>query len=64
MCFQIESILVWNLSLLTIFQKLSAASNTVFYVFIKILVLMKITYFRDKQLIWLEGNFEKATFSR
>jgi len=28
------------------------------------LVLMKIAYYRDKQLIWLEGNFEKATFSR
>jgi len=25
---------------------------------------MKIAYYRDKQLIWLEGNFEKATFSR
>jgi len=28
------------------------------------LVLMKIAYYRDKQLIWLEGNFGKATFSR
>jgi len=25
---------------------------------------MKIAYYRDKQFIWLEGNFEKATFSR
>jgi len=28
------------------------------------LVLIKIAYYRDKQLIWFEGNFEKATFSR
>jgi len=27
------------------------------------LVLMKITYYSDKQLIWLESNFEKAAFS-
>jgi len=25
---------------------------------------MTIAYYRDKQLIWLEANFEKATFSR
>jgi len=24
---------------------------------------MKITYYSDKQLIWLESNFEKAAFS-
>jgi len=28
------------------------------------LVLMIIAYYRDKQLIWLKSNFEKATFSR
>jgi len=28
------------------------------------LVLMKIAYYRDKQLIWLKGNFAKATCSR
>jgi len=27
------------------------------------LVLIKIAYYRDKKLIWLEGNSEKATFS-
>jgi len=25
---------------------------------------MKIAYYRNKQLLWLEDNFEKATFSR
>jgi len=27
------------------------------------LVLTKITYFRDGQLIWFVGHFEMATFS-
>jgi len=27
------------------------------------LVLFKIPYHRDGQLIWLEGHFEKAAFS-
>jgi len=28
------------------------------------LVLTKITYYGDVQLIWLEGHFEMAAFSR
>jgi len=27
------------------------------------LVLIKITYYRDGQLIWLEGHFAKGAFS-
>jgi len=27
------------------------------------LVLIKITYYRDGQLIWLEGHYAKAAFS-
>jgi len=49
-----QTLQVWDIFLLTNFQKLSAVSNT----------LMKLTYHRNKQLIWFEGNFEKAAFSR
>jgi len=61
----VKSFSLRNLSLLTKFHKLSAVFITVSVLhFSKMLVLMKIAYYRDKQLIRLEGNFEKATFIR
>jgi len=59
-----------NLSLLTNFQKLFTVSNTVSivaYIFIKICyawsTVIKITYCRHGQLIWLKGRFAKVAFS-
>jgi len=50
-----------NLSSLTNFRKLSAVSNTVSIVHFLLEdvmpVLIKITYCRDGQSIWLEGHF-------
>jgi len=39
-------------------QSLQSLTPLVFYIFIKM------PHYRDKQLIWLKGNLEKATFSR
>jgi len=77
MCFQtssaflVRNLSVWEISLLTIFQKLFTVSNTVIivaaYMFIKRCyacpTVIKITFCRNEQLIWLEGHFEKAAFS-
>ena len=71
MYFQIKSILVRNLSVGEIFLRWLISSSSlqsltplVFYIciFVKMLVPMKITYYKVKQLIWLEGNIEKAVF--
>jgi len=65
-----KSFSLGNLSLLANFQKLFTVSNTVSivvaYIFIKrcfaCSTVIKIAYCRDRQLIWLEGHFEKAAF--
>jgi len=61
--FSAKSFRLGNLSLLTDFQKLSAGSNTVstahtFLLQDMMLVLTKITYWRNGQLTRLVGHFE------
>jgi len=68
--FSAKSFSLGNLSLLTNVRKLFSASNTVSivaYVFIKrcyaCSTVIRITYCRDGQLIWLKGHFEKIASS-
>ena len=68
--FSAKSFSLGKLSLLANFQKLFTVSNTVSivaYIFIKICyacsTVIKITYRRDGQIIWLKkGHFEKVAF--
>jgi len=68
-----KSFSLGNLCLQANFQKLFVVSVSdtvtiaVAYIFIKRFytcsTVIKITYCRDGQLIWLDGHFEKAAFS-